>query len=225
MRGEVRLSVSSDLGRNLVMPWLDEWFDEHPELSIRAHLSDTNVDFYRDNIDLALRYGAPPDSSLYGFKICNVPRLLCASPAYLTAYGTPRVPDDLKQGHNGLFYQLRNILNDAWQFYDGTGQVYKVKPRSNRCANDGELVRRWCVAGKGIAVKSSLDISGDLLAGRLVPLMSDYQIEMGELWLIYPSKNITTPVIHLLRDRLRERTRALLTALIERRLLPPEVLD
>ena len=81
--GELRVAISSDLGRNLVTPWLDEFMDEHPNVSLRSNISDSNVDFYRDSVDVALRYGSPTDANVYGFKICNVPRLLCATQGYL----------------------------------------------------------------------------------------------------------------------------------------------
>ncbi|WP_353886041.1 LysR substrate-binding domain-containing protein, partial [uncultured Marinobacter sp.] len=57
--GEIRLSVSSDLGRNRVVPWIDELMATHPGLNLRVQITDTNVDFYRDSVDMALRYGAP----------------------------------------------------------------------------------------------------------------------------------------------------------------------
>ena len=79
--GEIRLSVSSDLGRNRVVPWIDELMATHPCLNLRVQITDTNVDFYRDSVDMALRYGAPSDTNLYGFKICDVPRLLFGDPA------------------------------------------------------------------------------------------------------------------------------------------------
>lgn len=83
IEGELRVALSSDLGRNLVIPWIDELMDTYPKLSLRAHISDSNIDFYRDSVDIALRYGSPNDASVYGFKICNVPRLLCATDEYL----------------------------------------------------------------------------------------------------------------------------------------------
>jgi DNA-binding transcriptional LysR family regulator len=78
IEGELRVATSSDLGRNLVIPWIDEIMDRYPSVSLRTHISDSNIDFFRDSVDIALRYGSPSDSSVYGFKICNVPRLLCA---------------------------------------------------------------------------------------------------------------------------------------------------
>jgi DNA-binding transcriptional LysR family regulator len=220
--GEIRIAVSSDLGRNIAIPWIDEFMALHPHVTLRVHISDSNVDFYRDALDMALRYGPPADSNLYGFKICNVPRILGASPEYLEKYGTPQHPKDLMK-HQGLFYQLQDILNDTWRLSD-VDNTYKIKPKAYCAANDGDLVRRWCVAGKGVAIKSSLDIAGDLLAGRVVPLMPDYKVDVGELWLVCPSRQSITPTVRLLRDMFRDRTKALLTQLVERGFLATDVL-
>lgn len=202
--GEVRISLSSDLGRNMVVPWLDEFLDAHPKVKLRTHLSDSNVDFYRDRVDMALRYGSPTDSNLYGFKICDVQKILCASPKYLVEHGEPTHPEELKQ-HNGLFYQLHDVLKDEWEFLHA-GQEFKVKMSGNRASNDADLVRRWCVAGKGIAIKSYLDMSNDLLAGNVVEVMADYQPTISELWLVCPSRRSITPTVRLLRDMFREKT-------------------
>jgi DNA-binding transcriptional LysR family regulator len=220
--GEIRIAVSSDLGRNIAIPWIDEFMALHPHVTLRVHISDSNVDFYRDALDMALRYGPPADSNLYGFKICNVPRILGASPEYLEKYGTPQHPKDL-MNHQGLFYQLQDILNDTWRLSDADN-TYKIKPKAYCAANDGDLVRRWCVAGKGVAIKSSLDIASDLLTGRIVPFMSDYQLEQGELWLVCPSRQSITPTVRLLRDMFRERTKALLTQLVEKGFLATDIL-
>ena len=150
--GQLRISLSSDLGRNLVTPWLDEFMETYSNVSLRSHISDSNVDFYRDSVDIALRYGSPNDANLYGFKICNVPGLLCATQEYLDTHGTPKHPHDLPL-HNGLFYQLYDKTHDVWEFSQG-GTDYKIKMSGNRASNDGDLVRRWSVAGKGLAVKS-----------------------------------------------------------------------
>lgn len=194
--GEIRIAVSSDLGRNIAMPWIDTFMEKHSKLTLRVHISDSNIDFYRDGLDVALRYGQPADSNLYGFKICNVPNLVCASPEYLAQYGTPKHPQEL-HNHKGLFYQLNDVLYDTWRM-SSKEQTYKVQPRSYCSANDGELVRRWCVEGKGVAVKSSLDVADDLLKTRLNQLLPDYKIKQSELWLVCPSRQSITPAIRLL---------------------------
>ncbi len=210
--GEVRLAVSSDLGRNRVLPWLDEFIEQHPGVTLRIHIGDSNIDFYRDEVDMALRYGAPKDSGMSGFKICDVPGLLCASESYLQQFGEPQCPADLT-GHNGLFYQLGDVLHDVWAFTDGAGHTQKIRLTGNRASNDGDLVRRWCVQGKGVAVKSCLDVSEDLLTGRLKSLLPGYQPRRSELWLVCPSRRAITPVMRVLRDHIRHQCHHILLAL------------
>jgi len=213
VEGELRIAVSSDLGRNLVMPWLDAFMDRHPRVSLRINVSDSNIDFYRDAVDIALRYGSPKDANLYGFKICDVPGLLCATPTYLTEHGHPQHPHHLSS-HNGLFYQLHDLPHNVWTFSSGEDEEYKVKMSGNRTANDGDLVRRWCVASKGLAVKSCLDMSADLLSGNVVPVMPQFKPRPSELWLIFPHKQAITPAVRLLRDTLRQETASILGQLI-----------
>lgn len=223
IEGELRIAVSSDLGRNLVMPWLDEFMDDYPGLSLRSHVSDSNIDFYRDSVDIALRYGFPNDANLYGFKICNVPRLICATPEYLITKGEPKHPQELAE-HNGLHYQLHDVVHDVWHF-SHEGKDHKIKMKGNRIANDGDLVRRWCVAGKGVAAKSSLDMAADLLAKNVVTLMPEYEPTPTELWLICPSRQSISPAVRLLRDRLREKSRELLSQMVNQGILNKSVLD
>lgn len=210
--GELRISLSSDLGRNVITPWLDEFLEQHPKVSLRTSISDSPIDFYRDSVDIALRYGSPNHASLYGFKICNVPRLLCATQEYLDKNGTPKHPHDLPS-HNGLFYQLHDIIYDVWTFiYQGT--EYKIKMSGNRASNDGDLVRRWCVAGKGLAVKSCLDMSKDVLSGNVLSVMPEFKPTPTELWLVYPSRQLITPATRLLRDTFRKKMKDILHQLI-----------
>ncbi|MGF1788025.1 LysR family transcriptional regulator [Photobacterium swingsii] len=212
--GELRIALSSDLGRNLVQPWLDEFMDAYPQLSVRANISDSNVDFYRDSVDMALRYGSPTDANMYGFKVCDVPRVLCATKAYLAQHGTPSVPSDLTQ-HNALLYQLHDVIQDVWEF-SADGVKHKVKLTGNRASNDGDMVRRWCIAGHGLAVKSSLDMSQDLLSGSVESVMPAFKATPTELWLVCPSRQSITPAVRLLRDAFREKTAVILEQLADK---------
>jgi DNA-binding transcriptional LysR family regulator len=220
--GELRIALSSDLGWNLVIPWLDEFMESHPNVSLKTNISDSNIDFYRDSVDIALRYGSPDDANLYGFKICNIPGILCATQEYLDNNGTPKHPHDLAS-HNGLFYQLYDIIHDVWEFSDGEAG-YKIKMSGNRASNDGDLVRRWCVAGKGLAVKSCLDMSADLLSGKVVSVMPEFKPRATELWLVCPSRQSITPAVRLLRDAFKEKSASILNKLIAKGILDDTVL-
>ncbi|MDO6684628.1 MULTISPECIES: LysR family transcriptional regulator [unclassified Agarivorans] len=219
INGEVRMALSSEMGRNLMRNLLNQVMEQHHDLTLRLHVSDSQVDFYRDGVDVALRAmitGAAKETNFYGFKICNIPHLLCASPDYLAKHGTPSSPKDLAE-HNALLYKLYKVVHDNWLLIKDD-EEYKVKMVSNRAANDGDLVRRWCIDGVGIAKKSAIDVAEDLMAGRLQRFMSDYRIPVTELWLVLPSRQMISPAIRLIRDELKQKINALRLELIKHNL-------
>ncbi|MDN5514159.1 MAG: LysR family transcriptional regulator, partial [Pseudomonas sp.] len=104
--GVLQLSAPSDLGRNTLLPWLDAFQSEHPQLQLRLLLADRVTDLFREPVDIALRYGAPEDSSLVALPVApDNRRVLCAAPAYLARHGSPQSVEDLHQ-HNCLLYML-----------------------------------------------------------------------------------------------------------------------
>lgn len=218
--GEVRIAVSSEMGRNLMRGLLNKVIAQYPDVTLRLHASDSRVDFYRDGVDVALRAltkDAVKDLNLYGFKICNIPHVLCASPNYIEQHGVPSNPEDLPQ-HNALLYKLYEVVNDGWELYKGD-KKYKLKMNSNRAVNDGDIVRRWCVDGVGIAKKSAIDVAQDLLAGRLTRLMPEYKIPLTEMWLVLPSRQLISPAVRIIRDELKLSISDLRTQLINSKII------
>ncbi|RVU32868.1 LysR family transcriptional regulator [Neptunomonas marina] len=204
--GELRISAPSDLGRNLLLPWIDEIMAAHPDLTITLLLGDSLADFYLDRVDLAIRYGTPEDSSKVAFHLATTERVLCASPSYLARFGEPDTPEALGS-HNCLRYQLSNRFNDLWEFYrrDNPGEHTTMRVSGNRKTNDADAVRLWALNGEGVAYKSRIDIHDDLVAGRLVPLLPAYRSAPVELYLICPTRAQVTPAVIIIRDLLRER--------------------
>lgn len=208
--GELRLSVSSDLGRNLVLPWMDELMDKHPSLSISLNAGDSLANFFMDEVDVALRYGKPEDSTMVAFHIATIDRITCASPAYLARVGEPSHPDDLRE-HNCLLHRLDGRLFNHWEFMDTLGS-YRIKVSSNRVSNDTDIVRRWAVAGQGIAHRSQIDISSDLRSGKLVQILSGFQSPSAPLYLLCPSRKQVTPAVIAFREMLREKCAQMIAA-------------
>jgi DNA-binding transcriptional LysR family regulator len=202
IKGDIRLTSSSDLGRNVLAPMLDDMLERYPELNLALILNDKNIDFYHNSVDMALRYGRPQDSSMVAFKICDVPRVLIASPSYVQSHPTIKHPSDLED-HEGLFYRIADITYNKWMFSKGT-EIVKVKMKGRRVANDGDMIRRWCVGGHGVTLKSYLDIYKDLRKGHLVEIMPDYRSTPTELWLVCPQRSVVGPLTRLVRDELRE---------------------
>jgi len=202
--GELQLSVPSDLGRNTLLPWLDRFQREHPQLKLRLLVSDRILDIFRHPVDVALRYGAPPDSSLVALGLApRNRRILCASPGYLQRFGAPSDPSEL-QDHNCLCFRIGDQIHDRWRF-ERDGQAITVPVAGDRSADDGDLVHRWAVAGVGIAYKSHLDIAHDLAAGRLVPLCGAWDKETLPLNLICADRRQLNPTVQALLRFLRAR--------------------
>ena len=202
--GVLQLSAPSDLGRNLLLPWLDAFQEEHPGLTVRLLLGDRIADLFKQPVDVALRYGEPEDSSLVALPIApDNRRVLCASPAYLARHGEPVQLEQLAQ-HNCLLYMLGTRVHDRWRFHDGKREM-SLTVSGDRFSDDADVVRRWAVAGVGIAYKSWLDVSTDVLAGRLKILLPHLQCERAPLNLLCAHRAQLSKPINLLREMLKLR--------------------
>ncbi|WP_371324161.1 LysR family transcriptional regulator [Dechloromonas sp. ZY10] len=212
MCGVLQLSVPSDLGRNILLDWLDEFQLLHPKIQLRLQLSDRPTDIYRQHVDLALRYGALPDSSLVALPVAaGNRRILCAAPSYLARAGTPAEPQALVE-HNCLCFTLADSVHDRWQFSRG-GKLVSVQVKGDRVADDGDAVRRWALAGHGIACKSALDVAADLQSGRLLRLCPEWQAEASPLHLVCAERRQISPLVQALRHFLGERCASRLAGL------------
>lgn len=210
LRGTLQLAAPSDLGRNVLLPWLDAFQAQHPGVDIRLQLSDRVANVYSEPVDAAFRYGKPQDSSLVALPLAaEHRRVLCAAPSYLQAHGAPDTPHALAE-HDGLCFMLGEDVHDRWHFWDAAGREVVVRVRSRNVANDGDVVRRWAVLGRGIAYKSYFDVADDLAAGRLVPLCTGWTTEAVPLFLVAPSRRQFTPLVRALRDFMAERLQALM---------------
>ena len=209
LHGTLQLSAPSDFGRNLLLPWLDEFQARYPQLSLRLLLGDRVPDLYRQPVDVAIRYGAPADSSLVALPLApDNRRVLCAAPGYLAERGEPRQPDDLRE-HNCLLYQLGGRVHDRWAFQRGRRSL-TLTVAGDRVCDDADVVRRWALAGKGLVYKSWLDVAEDVRAGRLRLLLPEWQGEATPMNLLCTHRAQLTRPVTLLRAFVRERCDALL---------------
>lgn len=189
--GEIRISMPSDLGRNLLLELLDGFQNIHPNLKFIVHISDSVQDLYREGLDLVIRYGDQKDSGLIAQKLCDNRRVLAAAPAYVARVGQPATLADLIN-HNCILFYRNDSPYSKWLFeVDGREQTIQVK--GNRYANDGELVKRWALAGHGIVYKSRLDIARELENGSLVELLpNQYQGQTAPLYAVYKERRYQT---------------------------------
>jgi DNA-binding transcriptional LysR family regulator len=181
--GPIRLSAPIDLGRQRLVPALDTFMAEHPEVALELVLSDGYVDLAAQGIDLALRLGNLKDSSMHAVRLGPNRRVVCASPSYLAQRGTPRRPADLEH-HNCLLMRFGAGVDREWAFVEGGRRSMQVVS-GNRIANDGGLVRHWCLRGYGIALKSEWDLRDDLRERHLLPLLESFEPPPSTLQLLY----------------------------------------
>lgn len=202
--GVLQLSAPSDLGRNVLLPWLDEFQQQHPQLTVRLLLGDRIADLFRQPVDVALRYGEPEDSSLVALPVLpDNRRVLCAAPSYLQRHGEPHQVEQLAQ-HNCLLFMLGDRVHDRWTLNDGKREI-SLTVSGNRFSDDADVVRRWAIAGEGVAYKSWLDVAADVRAGHLKVLMPDLIGERAPLNLLCAHRaQLSKPVI-LLLEMLRSR--------------------
>ena len=209
--GVLQLSAPSDLGRNTLLPWLDAFQDEHPQLQLRLLLADRVTDLFREPVDIALRYGAPEDSSLVALPVAaDNRRVLCASPSYLARHGSPRSVEELHQ-HNCLLYMLHGRAYDRWHFQDGKREVL-MNVAGDRVCDDADVTRRWAVAGRGVVYKSWLDVAEDVREGRLQVLLPNWLGEPTPLYLVCAHRAQLSKAVHLLREFVQLRCQRLLDA-------------
>ncbi|MFS2033007.1 LysR family transcriptional regulator [Polaromonas sp. CT11-55] len=202
--GMLQLAAPSDFGRNLLLPWLETFQQQHPGIQYRLHLSDRVTNVYSDLVDAAFRQGEPPDSSMLALPVhLTNRRVLCASPAYLQARGRPETPQALA-AHSCLCFMLGEEVYDRWKFWRD-GEEVVVRAGGGNIANDGDVVRLWALAGRGIIYKSRLDVAADLTAGRLVALCTDWQTEASPMYMVLPGRRQLTPGLRLLREFIEER--------------------
>lgn len=198
--GPIRLTTTQDLGRRCIVPLIDAFLAEHPAVTIDLNLTDGYVDLVGQGFDLAIRHGVLADSSLKTRSLGPNRRLVCAAPAYLEAHGTPRHPLDLA-AHDCILMRFGQNLDAEWTFRID-GKLERVTVRGRRVANDGALVRQWCLAGHGIAFKSVRDVDADLASGALVELLADYSAGETGLQVVYPAGAVQPRRVRLLIDRI-----------------------
>lgn len=207
--GVLKMSMPSDLGRNMLVGWLDQFQHLYPKVSYQLSVGDRLSDLYRQPVDIAIRYGRQDDSSLIALPLApDNRRVLVASPEYVRRHGPLADLRDLAR-HNCLRFMLDDVIHDRWNFYPmhdaaEQGAPVAVQVNGDRSADDADLVRRWAVAGLGVAYKSRLDVSGDLRAGRLVVLMPDVAGEPTPLHMVCMHRSQVSATVLTLRDFLRE---------------------
>lgn len=203
--GKVRISASADFGRNLFNDWLQDFSALHPELKIALTLSDSVSNLLQDDLDLAIRFGQPQDSSLIARQLAPNWRVLCASPEYLARHGEPETPADLARHTFIVLVTSAGPLNTFHFVVEGQPWDHVVPMSEAWETNDGALAREWALAGHGIARKTIWDAAMDIRTGRLKVVLPDFCIREAGVYAVLHSNRYRSPRVRVLLDFLIDR--------------------
>ena len=208
IEGQLQISMPSDLGRHVVLPWLNDFQARYPGVKLRLQLTDRLANIYREPVDIALRFGVQPESSMVALPLlAENRRVLCASPAYLARHGMPASPLELEE-HNCLCFMLDETVNDRWRFRKD-GEEIEVTVRGDRVADDSEIVRRWALEGLGLCYRSRIDVQADLTRGALQIVCEDWEGNNQPLYMVLANRRQVSPAVRVLREFLVERMKGL----------------
>jgi len=205
--GTLRLSVPPGLADRLIVPLATAFQAIYPLVTIRILITERNVDFIQDAVDMVLRVGSLKDSSLVARPLVRYRHVLVSSPGYLKAFGSPAHPRDLPSHHMITF--------DGW--FDKVllklvkeGKTHRVKVEGVLALNDYAGILSTVESGRGIAEIPSIICGEALHDGRLVEVMPDWRFAPTVLSIVYPGNRNLPRTVRLFKDFCLEKVDTLL---------------
>lgn len=181
-KGSLTLAAPVTFGRLHVLPVAVEFLRAYPEIDLQLILSDRNAHILDDRIDLAIRIGELPDSSFVSSRIGEIGRVVCASPDYLAARGTPPTPKDLT-AHDCVTFDIL-MSPDVWMFRRRDGEE-AVEVHSRLTVNTAESAVDAAIAGAGITRVLSYQAAAGLRVGTLVKVLQAFEPASSPVSLVY----------------------------------------
>ena len=200
--GHLRITAPAGFGRKHVAPLVPRFREQHADVSISLNLSDRVVDLAAEGFDCAVRVGDLPDSQLVSVRLADNRRLCVATPKYLKQRGTPQQPGDLHK------LDCLTLSSDAsqsrgWAFTIH-GELQPLRPGGPMDCSDGQVLHEWCLAGYGIAWRSTWEVDGDLAAGRLVKVLDEFAAPPNGIYAVFPQRKHLPLRVRLWVDFLKQ---------------------
>ena len=183
--GELRLAAPMGFGSllaNALAP-----LRRYPKLRLQLLLDDVVIDLIETRVDIALRVGAQPDSTLVARKLGSMARQLCASPAYLAERGWPARPQDLLQ-HDWLGGKPGSAGAETLELQNPDGERETLRLAARVQASQVTALHALCVAGWGLSVVVSEDDRRALVDGRLLPVLPGWQLDDLPVYAVTPRR-------------------------------------
>jgi DNA-binding transcriptional LysR family regulator len=185
--GLLRLTVPEGFGRTHVLPSLQRYMEEWPDLQVDVNFSDRIADMVEDGFDLAVRIGTSgTDTRLISRVVAEHKSIICASPAYLDRRGRAEIPDDLAS-HDCLSFKSGSS-KQPWRLREIDGTWSTVGGRGRLRLDSGEAIRDAAIAGMGVAYLPSFLVKEAIADRRLEPVLTAFETQTIPIIVVYPSK-------------------------------------
>lgn len=192
LSGHLRVTAPPSFTAATLGPNLPIFMKDHPGISLDVNVSSGTPDLIRNRIDIAIILQDQPQSKLTHFRLAACPLTLCASPDYITRRGVPKRADDL-MGHECLAGRYSDLA-EGWSLRQKNAWRV-VNPRFKLLSDNGDLLRLACLGGAGIGGFYNFHVRDDLHAGRLVPILTDYELQARSIYAIVPHRKIVRPQV------------------------------
>lgn len=172
--GRLRVGMPIGLSRLIVTPAMPRFLERYPDLQVQIVTNDRIVDLIEEGIDVVLRVGELPDSSLQARRIGQLDIVTIAAPAFLAKHGVPRTPDDLDPAHCLGLLNMNTGQMRTWEF-EKDGLQRRIEPTSRLSFNDSESLMVAALAGAGYARSLRPVVEEAIAAGTVQEVLADWE--------------------------------------------------
>ncbi len=199
-RGELRLSCPMSFGILHLAPLLPAFQARHPELAVDMVLDDRQTNLVDEGFDLAVRIGELPDSTLVARRLGPCRHVVCGSPKYFSRQGVPQSPEELAD-HTALTYSYQDGPAE-WRFVDGDGNYCHAAINRRLQMNNSLAIREALLKGAGVTLTPTFVVGGDIKAGRLMAVLTEYKALEVSIYAVYPQRKHLSPKVRVFIDYL-----------------------
>jgi DNA-binding transcriptional LysR family regulator len=205
--GELVVTAPLVFGRLHVLPVISEFLAQWPDINVRLLLSDRNLNLIDDRLDMAVRIGALADSALSATRVGEVRLVVCGSPAFFTAHGVPRRPEDLSVLAAVTFDPF--FPTGHWDFPDNESKrEIRVPIRSRLCVNTAEAAIDAAAAGVGVTRVLSYQVAEAVRQGKIQIVLANHEPSPAPVNLIHAGRALTPLKVRMLFDFAAPRLKA-----------------
>jgi LysR family transcriptional regulator, regulator for bpeEF and oprC len=201
-RGILKISAGVGFGINVLSEALPNFIRRYPSIDLKIELSSRAADLVSESVDVAIRMGPMPDSSMVAIRLGNIKRYLCAAPSYLEINGTPQKIEDLAS-FDAIEMPGADGRARPWNF-SRKRETVKVDPSTRICVDEVLTLTRLVVNGAGLGILSGYLCEPEIIAGRLVRLLPEWVPPDVLVSLVFPSKRELAPTVRAFVDFMKE---------------------